>query len=301
MAIINCTSIQSTNKTSKMILKKSSKQTSSQNQNQNQKQKQKQNLNLNRSFRSIAFIFLICFNIFLSTPLLLALEAVVEIKKDKQGTEKTNQEADKDKQTIEIEDSSATRRMNKKFSITTELSGYGPFPGSIFSNRESLILGYFLDFRNLVNLELRNFPKGHIYTGLFFASTDDIASGHSVGLHFKHFVGSSFYFTTGLDFMKYQYQRDRSYFLGSCYDCSGINKNAFSGESIMANFTIGNQWQWENFTLGCDWFGLVRPVSSRLFNETNGDNGTDYLNSEKQTFTKYGLINLLRFYLGVAF
>jgi hypothetical protein len=27
-------------------------------------------------------------------------------------------------------------------------------------------------------------------------------------------------------------------------------------EDVGTGFRVGNEWQWENFTMGCDWFGL---------------------------------------------
>ena len=224
---------------------------------------------------------------FIATPLLLAEEAGVEVIKDKHGTEKTNQEEGKEKQLIEIKGSSANRRMNKKFSITTELTGFGPIPNFSTFNHVSLILGYFLNNRSLVNLEMRNFPIGNLNSAIPFGSITAIASGQSVGLQYKRFVGDSFYFSTGIDFMK--------------YDFSAKGYGSFSGESFMANFTIGNQWQWDNFTLGCDWFGLVKPLTTRLYKESQGTVESDYFEDEKKSFKKYGTINLLRFYLGIAF
>ena len=53
---------------------------------------------------------------------------------------------------------------------------------------------------------------------------------------------------------------------------------------------IGNQWQWDSFTMGCDWVGVSKSLAML---EQNGDKDADYPNATNVT--------LVNFYLGATF
>jgi hypothetical protein len=72
------------------------------------------------------------------------------------------------------------------------------------------------------------------------------------------------------------------------------------------SLNIGNQWQFKNFTLGCDWVGVTLPLSKKYSNEsvaTTGNLATEQQENEdaKEDLTERTQINLLRFYLGASF
>lgn len=72
----------------------------------------------------------------------------------------------------------------------------------------------------------------------------------NVALQYKKFAGNSFYFAPELYYLNYfeNDQTDNSFLLFP------DENERFSAVGVGIRF--GNQWQWENFTLGVDWFGI---------------------------------------------
>jgi hypothetical protein len=63
------------------------------------------------------------------------------------------------------------------------------------------------------------------------------------------------------------------------------NRNGiFTGEALGLEFLVGHQWQWELFTLGCDWLGLHVPV--RAYGEKNRDKETLVIPDEEVEFER---------------
>ena len=100
----------------------------------------------------------------------------------------------------------------------------------------------------------------------------------------KIFTGNSFYVKPGIYYRK---QTDvLSWIYNSSADNWAANEKA-EIEDIGINFRIGNQWQWDNFTLGCDWIGLSRTVSK--LSETGNTEDLEVSGAA------------LNFYLGLSF
>lgn len=187
-----------------------------------------------------------------------------------------------------LRNSSEHNRMNKKFTVSTDLTGVGANQ----TNHAGISGSYFLNRNALVMAEIN---KGSADGRYFFTSDEDDfnINGNSFGLYFKKFNGNSFYFRTGLEYRNVNYEYAN---YSESYSFS------FSGSSLAAAFIIGNQWQWENFTLGCDWVGLGVPVWSTLANEKlsnqlyKGD-----LGYAQDRYVRATYIHLLRFYVGASF
>lgn len=188
--------------------------------------------------------------------------------------------------------SSEHHRIDKTHQITAILFGIGPS----ISSTLGLQYGYFLKRNQLVVLEGT--------TGKLGYSSIDVLTGYdldiktkSFGAHFKHFTGNSFYYRAGLDFRTIEYNYRRN---GSTTDYG-----KFNGTSVAANFQIGNQWQWSNFTLGCDWLGLSAPLTSSVSDKEVGSTAPGFmagsLDDDANTLTKKVHLNVLRFYLGASF
>lgn len=195
--------------------------------------------------------------------------------------------------------SSSFHRADKSFQALATLFGSGPTAvGS-----SGLSLGFHLDPDSIVLVEMtsgRSTLSSNVW-GLDFSDAVTTVSGQSLGVHFKKFAGNSFYVRTGLDYRKIDYNYKNSPF-------SATEEMSFDGHSIAANFQIGNQWQWENFTLGCDWVGVTVPITSEVSEprlNASAQSNASYYYSEYKRESDYYLksmnINLLRFYLGASF
>lgn len=205
----------------------------------------------------------------------------------------------KKKSAVELlEDSSEANRYNKKGTVSLGLMGLGPN----FAPSEGIQAGYFLDRNNLILLDIKS-GKGAISrssTESGWKTMKPEIRSNQIGVHYKHFVGNSFYVKSGLDYNRVDYTYDFSESLYRKY-----LKSSFTGESLIASFVIGNQWQWQSFTLGCDWVGLAAPGYTKIISE-NAPNSTDSYDLDSFEEDKGYYINktsivLLRLYLGASF
>ncbi len=190
-------------------------------------------------------------------------------------------------------------RVGKHFLLSGQLVGVGPGLASGFG----LTAGYFLNRNQLLQAEvISGSLENH---GLDHART----RSQSVGAHFKHFLGNSFYYRTGLDYLKVEsdravYSRVTVYPYNGSSIVESESSGQFTGSMFGATLAIGNQWQWENFTMGCDWIGLTAPLSTQIASESftaNDFRAKDDLTSDEKLFLKDNKLHLLRFYLGASF
>jgi hypothetical protein len=196
---------------------------------------------------------------------------------------------------IIYEDSSAFNRINKKYELDWHMVGFGP----VSTTSSGVALGYHLDPDTVILIEG---PKGNADgTSLQLFSRLDVKTT-SFGVHLKRFSGNSFYIRAGIDYRTLEYQSTYSGILSS----DSGSSYQFSSTSLSLSGAIGNQWQWENFTLGCDWVGYSQPLSSTVTNEQasygkySSDNTTNN-NEAKARYVASGSVQLLRFYIGASF
>lgn len=187
--------------------------------------------------------------------------------------------------------SSAANRQNKTFSLTGEPIGFAPLP--VYG----IAAGYYLTPNQILEV---SYAQGEIDL-LITTINNSMAS-----LHLKSFWSNSFYTNLGVA------QRTLGYsFLISEVDSNG-NFTARNQEFLANNsafgvdFSIGNRWQWNTFSLGCDWVGFFLPVA--VTGETTIQANSSYdpqdiedANKDMDRFSKRGTIQFLRFYLGVSF
>ena len=188
-----------------------------------------------------------------------------------------------------IEDSSAYNRMNKDVTISYQLVGFAV--GGIPSN--GLNVGYFLNRNAILQLE---------YTDGKLSFTDFDIKARTIGANAKYFFGNSFYGKGGVAY------RSVGVYNLECIKCkSGTNRiDLGSADSVAAEISIGNQWQWDNFTLGCDWLGAMVPVTTTKVANNASAAGVDAdtnreLDDIWNRIGKTTSIQLLRFYLGASF
>ena len=187
---------------------------------------------------------------------------------------------------------SEDNRVDKKFTAHAILVAVGPSLG--FSNGASV--GMFIDHNSLVDLEYVSGRPENWY-GSFF--TDYEIETKSFGVHYKKFVSNTFYFRIGADYRQIDYRHTYRNFLTS----ATYSENKFSGDSIAGTIVIGNQWQFENFTLGCDWFGVAVPISSNIKSESSTGTKPDPngLKDDEDRYVKDTMVMAVRFYLGASF
>ncbi len=129
-----------------------------------------------------------------------------------------------------IEGNSSENRRNRSLQLTL-----GPgieFDIPIFS----YTVGYFLKPNAVITAR---YSERHGYSG---------DSGHkgltAVKVGYKKFAGNSFFYQPSAYFRK----------------ASHITTVQYKYEDLGLGFRIGNEWQWENFTLGIDWLGVNRHI-----------------------------------------
>ena len=114
--------------------------------------------------------------------------------------------------------------------------------------------------------------------------------GSSISAGIKHFTSNSFYLKGEV----YYRNQDHINKTGSKVKPGTVSewmvtyKDTARIEDIGLGFRIGNQWQWDRFTLGCDWAGINRSISTI---SKRGNLDSEDLNA----------INLLNFYIGASF
>lgn len=184
--------------------------------------------------------------------------------------------------------SSEHNRMNKKWTAQWQLFGVGPNGTA----EGAIIAGYHLDRNSVVQIEV---GSGGTSGNSIFIDDQYEFSGSTVGLHYKKFFGNSFYAKMGVDYRSVTYKYKYAF---------GGGEESFSGDSLAAGLVIGNQWQWQNFTLGCDWIGLSVPFASTVKSETVAGNDSYYrdeLDKAQQKYLRNGFAQGLRFYMGYTF
>ncbi len=107
-----------------------------------------------------------------------------------------------------------------------------------------------------------------------------------MGLHYKEFVGNSFYWKGGLDYRQTEYIENHV-----------TDEAHIKGNSWALSIVIGNQWQWENFTLGCDWIGFSKPFGTTIA-EASGNIESF---SAEDLYFRDDVLQFGRFYVGYSF
>lgn len=133
-------------------------------------------------------------------------------------------------------------------------------------------------------------------------SIDDVeVSWSMLEVRGKFFLGNSFYLTGGLGQRTFKFDTS---VLNATLGGSNIALEA-EASSLGFTFALGNQWHWDGFTLGCDWFGMFQVLSasgdSELTNASADPAELADLNDTIEKLSQTGNSQLLRLYLGWAF
>jgi hypothetical protein len=188
---------------------------------------------------------------------------------------------------------SEENRADKKLMVVGQLVGYGPSAASTIGAN----IGYFVSPNFVVLIEgMKNvYPDNEDFNNIKYDKRDAYEGG-SYGAHLKFFIGNSFYVRGGLDQREFNYRYN---------DSAAGNSSGFDSKSLAVSASIGNQWQWENFTMGCDWLGIVRPIVTNFSNEyvNQASVGSQARNKfqEQRDLVRGKEPLYLRFYLGASF
>ena len=182
-----------------------------------------------------------------------------------------------------LEDTSEYHRMNKKILLTAQPIGFAVSPVPSLG----INAGYYLGRNSVLQLEHSDGVMNYVFFDIGATTTT---------LNYKHFFGNSFYLKAGAGYRKIEIKNARLLFVDI--------KEVGSVENVVAEVAIGNQWQWETFTLGCDWVGLMTPIStiSKKYDKgsAKGQDAVDLDNSwNRMANVTSG--ELLRLYLGASF
>ncbi|MEI6398895.1 MAG: hypothetical protein WCO71_09005 [Pseudomonadota bacterium] len=119
---------------------------------------------------------------------------------------------------------------------------------------------------------------------------------------FHHFVGNSFYLFAGAGIRDYEEKNDSFGFIKS--SSLPDRKTTFSRRSSVAELGLGNRWQFDTFTLGCDWISYSAPLATMSSKSKYEGEFTDSEKSREQSdFNSHasrGTFTAVRFYLGVS-
>lgn len=145
-----------------------------------------------------------------------------------------------------------------------------------FTPNPSLEASYFKDKNTVISLRFNKYNED-----LKDLEEPISYQGQVIQLAYKEFNGNSFYYRPSIFFreMSIQDTEDADYVF----------------RDLGVGYAIGNQWQWENFTLGCDWIGANIRASILYYEDTQSSEVLFRLRG-------YGLtLDVLNFYLGVSF
>lgn len=171
---------------------------------------------------------------------------------------------------------SIQNRENLKYQLTTGIIGteYIKYPITISA-------GYFIHPYGILTLR---------YSTLNHSDKYGAYKMNAVTIGYRRFFGNSF---NVMPTIYYKRNTADMYVEGNHPYVSGSNNLIY--EDFGSGFRIGNEWQWQNFTMGCDWFGL--NLKSVKLNHKEQSLGA----IETHTPMKALTMTLLSFYLGYSF
>lgn len=171
--------------------------------------------------------------------------------------------------------SSTEARENKKVQIALGMIGHEYVGFSALTAH----VGFFLDSENIL------FARYSNLNGRGFDNSDS-AKLRAVTVGLRHFVGSSFNLTPSIYYKRTVEDGDFSLFT------SQRTRKVY--EDMGIGFRIGNEWQWDSFMIGCDWFGINRTIKE-YHNEKTNDSWDDISSDGKYSFI------ITSFYVGFSF
>lgn len=186
-------------------------------------------------------------------------------------------------------DTSAFNRKNKTVSFYAETTAGthfgGTFNASYFIKPDLQIMLEFSRYGSLSGVYENISQVPVFYNG--FQQTD---SNDGVGLHLKYFMGNSIFLRLGFSHNVIHYNRKYN---------TTLHESYINGEVDYFVGGFGNDWQWENFTFGFDWYKVQYPIGSKL--NSRQDASEDTMASSKQDELLDSTMSLVGLHLGFSF
>lgn len=178
---------------------------------------------------------------------------------------------------IEVSDqTSSGNRKNLKYQIAAGIIGteYIKYP-------ITLSVGYYIHSDGILSLR---------YSALNHSDKWGAYKMKAVTLGYRRFFGNSFNVMPSI-----YYKRNTADFYTEGSYPYVLGSNNLIYEDIGTGFRVGNEWQWQNFTMGCDWFGLNYKAYEINFKEKSLGPIDTHAPMKALTMT------ILSFYLGYSF
>lgn len=157
------------------------------------------------------------------------------------------------------------------------------FVGAEYGSNSPLTVsaGIFLNPNNIISLRYSNLNKSDGY---------EVEKLRAITLGYRHFLGNSF------NIMPTAYWRRTKVDNNEPSNSIFFGRNPhFIYEDVGAGLRVGNEWQWEHLTMGCDWIGL-----NMAFKVLNKDEKQRTL-FDNTDLKKAVNLTALSFYLGYSF
>ncbi len=178
---------------------------------------------------------------------------------------------------MENHQSNEKEREGKRYGVS--LGAFVKYSGY---SSQSIQFDYYYDQNNLIGLGYTHVPE-NIDFHYYKADVFDVS--------WKHFTSDTFYITSSLYYRDAEEETSQTYRFSLFYDEDfGVTTNTARYQDMGVGLTIGNQWQWENFNISCNWIGVNQSLVT-LSNDRD-ERDTDF---RKRTLT------LLNLNLGWAF
>jgi hypothetical protein len=182
---------------------------------------------------------------------------------------------------------SASNRAGKKYIFQYETIGLeeqriGSFGPSF---------GYFITPHSILSLQFLG--SRHSKS---LASMNESWNANGIGISYKIFQGNSSYLSLGL------VQTSGTYKYSSTFLIPTNEQLDFS--ALWGRVAFGSQWQWEHFSVGCDWVGFSYPIRGQVTNvvtDSELEGESSFLSGERGKYAASFQATYLHLYVGAAF
>ena len=181
--------------------------------------------------------------------------------KNKEAINKTEKSKTLNKYERVVLDESMLNREDKSYSINATLFG-----SSFGASTTSLEIGKHLKTNTILSIQFSSLSNENLEDldendkeYHFNEARERDGYGKYVSVGIKQFTSNSFYYKPEIYARSQELVHDKKVLIGDKYYHDTEEKGTI--EDVGISFKIGNQWQWENFTLGCDWIGLTRTLA----------------------------------------
>lgn len=191
--------------------------------------------------------------------------------------------AEKEKEVVIVyrgEPDSQTRRTEGNYKYQLNI-GYASIE-YVGTGALTVGLGYVLSPKSMISLKYAN-QNGSM--------DGDASKMRSLTLGYRYFTGNSFNIMPAI-----YYRRSNTEYFRTGIFTNTRQRSTLIYEDVGVGLRIGNEWQWENFTLGADWFGLnAKVIQINKEKYTSSDDFDLFSLEEDVTLTLFSL------YIGYTF